>query len=32
MFGCQRVEKVPREAHDQSLPGVVTEDGVVSFG
>jgi 5-formyltetrahydrofolate cyclo-ligase len=31
MFGCQRVGKVPREAHDQSLPGVVTEDGVVSF-
>jgi 5-formyltetrahydrofolate cyclo-ligase len=31
MFGCQRVPKVPREAHDQALPGVVTEDGVVMF-
>jgi 5-formyltetrahydrofolate cyclo-ligase len=31
MFSCQRVPKVPREAHDQALPGVVTEDGLVSF-
>jgi 5-formyltetrahydrofolate cyclo-ligase len=32
MFTCQAVGKVPREAHDQALPGVITEDGVVSFG
>ena len=31
MFGIQRVPRVPREAHDQALPVVVTEDGVVVF-
>lgn len=31
MFGCQRVPKVPREAHDQKLPGVITEDGFFRF-
>jgi len=31
MFACQRVAAVPRESHDQPLPTVVTEDGLVSF-
>ena len=31
MFGCQQVSKVPREPHDQALPGVITEDGLVTF-
>ena len=31
MFGGQRVAKLPGEAHDQALPAIVTEDGVVSF-
>jgi 5-formyltetrahydrofolate cyclo-ligase len=31
MFACQRVEKLPREPHDQALPAIVTEDGVVAF-
>jgi 5-formyltetrahydrofolate cyclo-ligase len=30
-FACQRVEKLPREPHDQALPAIVTEDGVVNF-
>jgi 5-formyltetrahydrofolate cyclo-ligase len=30
-FACQRVEKLPREPHDQALPAIVTEDGVVTF-
>ena len=31
MFSCQRVMAVPCQPHDQALPGVVTEDGVVYF-
>jgi 5-formyltetrahydrofolate cyclo-ligase len=31
MFACQRVKKLPREPHDQALPAIVTEDGVVTF-
>jgi 5-formyltetrahydrofolate cyclo-ligase len=31
MFACQRIEKLPREPHDQALPAIVTEDGVVAF-
>jgi 5-formyltetrahydrofolate cyclo-ligase len=31
MFGCQQVPQVPREPHDQALPGVITEDGFVIF-
>jgi len=31
MFTCQRVVSLPREPHDQALPAVVTEDGVVAF-
>jgi 5-formyltetrahydrofolate cyclo-ligase len=31
MFSCQQVPKVPREPHDQALPSVITEDGLVSF-
>jgi len=31
MFSCQRVALVPREPHDQALPCVVTEDGLLSF-
>ena len=30
-FSCQRVEKLPREPHDQALPAVVTEDGAINF-
>jgi 5-formyltetrahydrofolate cyclo-ligase len=29
MFACQQIEDVPRDAHDQILEGVVTEQGVV---
>jgi 5-formyltetrahydrofolate cyclo-ligase len=29
MFACQQVEDVPRDAHDQVLEGVVTEEGVM---
>jgi 5-formyltetrahydrofolate cyclo-ligase len=29
MFACQQIEDVPRDAHDQILEGVVTEEGVV---
>lgn len=31
-FACQRLEHVPREAHDIPLDAVVTEAGVVHFG
>ncbi len=31
MFACQRVDRLLREAHDQALPAIVTEDGVVAF-
>jgi 5-formyltetrahydrofolate cyclo-ligase len=31
MFSGQRVGALPREAHDQALPAIITEDGVVSF-
>jgi 5-formyltetrahydrofolate cyclo-ligase len=31
MFSCQRVEKLPPEPHDQTLPAVITEDGEISF-
>ncbi len=31
MFALQRVALVPREAHDQALHGVVTEDEVTTF-
>jgi 5-formyltetrahydrofolate cyclo-ligase len=31
MFSCQRVLQVPHEPHDQALPCVVTEDGMVKF-
>ncbi len=30
-FACQRVEEVPRDAHDQVLTSVVTENEVVHF-
>ena len=29
MFACQGVPEVPREAHDQALPGVVSEEGML---
>jgi 5-formyltetrahydrofolate cyclo-ligase len=29
-FSAQKVESVPREAHDQRLPSVITEDGLLS--
>jgi len=29
MFACQQIDDVPRDAHDQILEGVVTEEGVV---
>lgn len=32
MFSCQQVSAVPREPHDQALPCVMTEKGLVSFG
>jgi len=32
MFGCQEVEAVPCEPHDQILPAVITEDGLFRFG
>jgi 5-formyltetrahydrofolate cyclo-ligase len=31
MFAGQRVEKLPREPHDQALPAIVTEDGLITF-
>jgi 5-formyltetrahydrofolate cyclo-ligase len=31
MFARQRVERLPREPHDQALPAVITEDGILSF-
>ncbi len=31
MFTAQRVPRLPREPHDQALPAIVTEDGVISF-
>ena len=31
MFALQQVSRVPREPHDQALPAIVTEDGVISF-
>jgi 5-formyltetrahydrofolate cyclo-ligase len=31
MFSCQRVDRLLRESHDQALPAIVTEDGVVTF-
>jgi 5-formyltetrahydrofolate cyclo-ligase len=30
-FACQAVEAVPREAHDEPLDAIVTENGVVTF-
>jgi len=30
-FHAQQVESVPREAHDQRLRSVITEDGLISF-
>ena len=30
-FARQRVEKLPSELHDQALPAIITEDGVLSF-
>jgi 5-formyltetrahydrofolate cyclo-ligase len=32
MFGSQRVPTLPVEAHDQALPAIVTEDGMILFG
>ena len=32
MFAGQTVKSLPREPHDQALPTIVTEDGMVSFG
>jgi 5-formyltetrahydrofolate cyclo-ligase len=31
MFACQQVPRVPREPHDQALPAIVTEDGLLRF-
>lgn len=31
MFSCQQVSKVPLESHDQALPSVITEEGIMSF-
>ena len=31
MFASQQTENLPRQPHDQALPAIVTEDGVVSF-
>jgi 5-formyltetrahydrofolate cyclo-ligase len=31
MFAGQRVACLPREPHDQALPAIATEDGVISF-
>ncbi len=31
MFAGQRAKQLPREPHDQALPAIITEDGVVSF-
>lgn len=31
MFTNQRVISLPREPHDQALPAIITEDGVVTF-
>lgn len=31
MFACQQVPAVPREEHDQRLPSVITEDGVLQL-
>ncbi len=31
MFSLQKAPLVPREPHDQALPGVITEDEAVSF-
>jgi 5-formyltetrahydrofolate cyclo-ligase len=31
MFAGQRVARLPREPHDQALPAVITEDGIISF-
>jgi 5-formyltetrahydrofolate cyclo-ligase len=28
MFDCQEAEALPREAHDQSLPAIITENGL----
>ena len=30
-FGVQKVERVPREPHDQALPSVITEDRIEKF-
>lgn len=32
MFACQQAEEVPRDAHDQILELIVTENGVVEVG
>jgi 5-formyltetrahydrofolate cyclo-ligase len=31
MFACQQVDRLPREPHDQALPAIVTEDGLILF-
>jgi 5-formyltetrahydrofolate cyclo-ligase len=31
MFSCQEAPRVPREPHDQALPGVISENGLVIF-
>jgi 5-formyltetrahydrofolate cyclo-ligase len=31
MFACQHIARVPREPHDQALPEIVTEDGLLRF-
>ena len=31
MFALQQTESVPRQPHDQALPAIVTEEGVLSF-
>ena len=30
MFSCQQTDRVPREPHDQALPAIITEEGIVS--
>jgi 5-formyltetrahydrofolate cyclo-ligase len=30
MFACQEIPKVPRESHDQRLPEILTENGLLS--
>jgi 5-formyltetrahydrofolate cyclo-ligase len=31
MFAGQRAKSLPREAHDQALPAIITEEGMASF-